>query len=155
MRTLIYKLCPTASNGNRTTEVYWDSTIRDEVHTTPPNASVCSLYYIPENTLLDSWFEGSTRVDAFSRGTLGGRPERPAYYLTYTPNAPGGGDTPCGLKIDDVQVSGSGSEYIITIFTSGYSGAVEYSLNQFTDVQDSNVFRVLPGSYIAYARAKR
>ena len=88
-----------------------------------------------------------------------GRPPRTASEYVErveTQNDSGGGETSCGLKIEDVQVSGTGNEYIITIFTSGYTGAVEYSLNGFQDVQDSNVFTLSePGSFIAYVRAKR
>lgn len=139
-------------------EYYWDYDARAAL-AVDYTASSCAAYNLPKGTLLDSWYEGAKKVEVFTVWDGSGRPPRTAEeYVTkvYTDNAPGGGVTPCGLKIDDVVPVREGESYRITILTSGYDGEVEYSLNQFVDVQTSNEFSGLtPGDYTAYARAKR
>lgn len=155
-RTLIYKECATDSNGNRTREVYWDTGIRDTVYLTVANTSTCSNSYIPEGTLLDSWYEGTTKVEIRSKGSLGGRPERPPYTRTETQNAPGGEFNPCGLNITDLIIEETTpNTFRLIILTSSVSGELEYSLNNFTNVQQSNIFENLEeGDYTAYVRVK-
>ncbi|PRY10281.1 hypothetical protein CLV24_1149 [Pontibacter ummariensis] len=157
-RIQLAKVCGTASqNPGITRRHYWDTVARTEVMLEEAQGSTCSNEVLPKGTLVDSWYEGSTLVEVKTVWDGTGRAPRAGGYTEQirTENAGGGGETVCGLKIDDVIVSGTGSEYTITVIISGYSGAVEYSLNQFVDVQDSNVFTGLqPGQYIAYARAK-
>lgn len=155
-RILIYKVCGTPSTGNTTTEVYWDTDVRDQVTLQSPVGTTCSPYTAPVNTKLDSWCDGSTLVEIFSTWDGTGRPPRMAYTEKRTANSGTCSVTTCGLKIESVLVVQNGSQTTITIIVSGYTGPVEYSLNGFVDVQDSNVFtgNYTEGSYIAYARAK-
>jgi len=156
-RTLIYRVCGTRVNGFQTTEVFWDTAARKQATVQSPVSGRCSPYSIGAGVKLDSWCEGSELVEVLSVWDGWGRP--PAFHQGYayrrTPNAAVCGVTPCGLKIDSVLVTREGSTHTVTILASGTTEPVEYSLNNFADVQDSNVFTGLgSGEYIAYARTK-
>ncbi|PTX14463.1 hypothetical protein C8N40_111128 [Pontibacter mucosus] len=154
-RTLLARRCAGAA-GAVQREYFWDTGTRQQVHTDLPQGAACTPFALPKGTLVDSWFEGSTKVEVKTVWDGTGRMPSELVELVRTENDPGGGVTPCGLKIDDVRQEYRNGKYILTILASGYSGAVEFSINGFTDVQDSNVFEVAePGSYTAYARAKR
>ena len=154
-RTLLYRQCPSPSNGDTTTEVFYDTAARGEVRENPTR-SYCEPFHLESGTLLDSWCEGTTKVEIKAGWNGTGRPPRPSYEKTLTANAASCSVSVCGLKVDDVQLVQQGGTYTATVFASGYDGAIEYSLNQFIDVQDSNVFEGLgEGSYTAYVRAKR
>jgi len=136
-------------------ESYWDSAIRGEVRENP-TLNACSPFTLEPGTLLDSWCEGTTKVEAKSIWNGTGRPPRPAYELVKTANAASCSVSVCGLKIDDVQRVQVGATYTFTVFASGYTGEVEYSFNSFVDVQNDPVFEGMgEGSYTAYVRAKR
>lgn len=150
-RTLLYRQCSTAEP----TEVYYDTAAKGEVRLYP-TLSVCTPYHIEPGTLLDSWCEGTTKVEVKSIWDGSGRPPRPAFEHVRTENAASCSASVCGLKIDDVSVVQAGDgTYTFTVHISGYAGAVEYSMNQFIDVQDSPVFEGMPhGDFTAYVRAK-
>jgi hypothetical protein len=113
------------------------------------NNEELETYDYPLGALVDSWCEATTRHEVYyiNQGYVDDR-------KTY--NSPSCALPPCGIKIDRVTVTGteqSGPNATATVYTSGYTGSIEYSLNNFVDVQASNVFTGLSiGSYTAYAR---
>lgn len=178
-RTLLYRYCGNQSNNYQAWEMYWDHDARTHVRIMI-NRNSCTPYVLPKGTLLDSWCGAESGASTFVKITsvwdgIG----RPPLHYRYVNRETGevhidevyhteelknavncGGDgmgNPCDLKIVDVQVVDNGKQYVATIFTGGsYKGPIEYSLNNFVDVQDSNVFYLDdPGKFKAYARAKR
>lgn len=132
--------------------VHWDFDARTTVerYRDLEDGEFVEKYEYPREAIVDAWCETSTRVEIVYKGT--GKVQRREVF-----NSPLCEITPCGLKIDSVTVTGTelaGPNATATIHISGYGGAVEYSLNNFADTQDSNVFTGLSvGSYIAYVRA--
>jgi hypothetical protein len=156
-RTLIYKECASASNGNRTREIYWDTSIRDVIYITVPNTDTCSTYHLPQGALIDSWCEGTTKKEVFSVWDGVGRPPKSAITLVETPHSASCSvANPCGLKILDVQVVPTGTGVFRATVIANQTTGVEYSLNAFVDVQDSPIFEnLMAGSFEAKVRTKR
>jgi hypothetical protein len=145
-RTLLYIEC----KANAKVDYFWDHTIRDVVATTEPEPESCEFWELPTGTLIDSWCQGTTRVDVYTV-------ERAKVRREETVNSDKCALPPCGLRITDVQVTGqelTGANATATISTTIIFN-VEYSLNNFVDVQDSPVFPSLGiGHYTAYARVR-
>jgi hypothetical protein len=142
---LLYRTRP-LKNGSQE-EVWWNYSARATYKDTVSGG--LPMYDYGNNKLIDAWCVGTTREEAFHLGAG-------ATEIRQTFNSGLCALPPCGIKIDAVTVTGagvSGPNATATVTVSGYTGSIEYSLNNFIDVQTSNVFTGLSiGSYTAYAR---
>jgi hypothetical protein len=154
MRVLIYKTCYSESTGNGRA-LYWDTSSRQQVALDVPEGTYCSPYNLGANVLLDSWCEGTTKMEAFTVWSGAGRPPSTGYAIKQTPNASTCAvSNDCGLYIKDIKWEETGLNIFKITITPSALGDFEYSLNNFVDVQTSNVFEDLtPGTYTAYIRS--
>lgn len=152
-RILLYRACPTASNGNSGKEVFWDTDLKQQITLSLTFAPSCSPFFIAPNTLLDTWCDGTTKKEVFSVWDGTGRPPRVEFTKTVdTLNSPTCGiQNACGLSITDVQITETAlGVYSATVITTG-SGSKFYTLTKGGTAGKSNVFPNLSaGTYTVY-----
>lgn len=147
-----------AVNGNL--EYYWDNVLHVGVAVPLAPGEYCSGYYLAAGNLVDSYCEGTTRIEVRTSWDGSGRPPRTAEeYVRKTETLNSSLcaiQNPCNLSVVEVYVAEtSPNTFQATVVASASDKPLEYSLNNFTDVQDSPVFGGLTaGNYVGYVRTK-